>query len=623
MLVFDVESDGFLDVLTRIHCLVIRSVETGEVKRYRGADVEFGVRSLMAYAEEGEGYLVAGHNVLKFDIPAITKIYPWFRVPHRAVLDTLVLGRLMFPDLIELDTGLKAKGQLPGKLFKKHSLEAWGYRMGNYKGDFAGPWDVWTQEMEDYCVQDVEVTAALLKRFSGNPRYPALASISLEHQVLSIVDRQERHGFAFNREAAEKLFVKLAQERIRLEGKLSAVFPPFYLREKEFTPKRDNKKMGYCEGAKLTKVDLTLFNPGSRHHIANRLKARYGWKPTEFTDSGDAKIDETVLLSLPYPEAKLLAEYFTVDKRIGQLAEGNEACLKKLGPDGRMHGAVNTNGAVTGRMSHFWPNVAQTPTLKAPWGREFRDLYGTFTELKRLVGADADALELRCLAHFMAHYDGGAYVQAVIAGSKADGTDAHSVNARAIGLDPKAKVHGDETGRDVAKTWFYAFIYGAGVAKLGLILTHSHDEKVCIAAGKKSRAAFLHNLPALKQLADAVKAKAKQQGGYLRGIDGRWIRVRSEHAALNTLLQCAGAVLMKQALVILDHNLQEMGYVPGVNYEFVANVHDEWQIECDTAIAEVVAKAAPAAIVAAGVHFNFRCPLAGDSSVGRTWADTH
>jgi DNA polymerase I-like protein with 3'-5' exonuclease and polymerase domains len=263
-------------------------------------------------------------------------------------------------------------------------------------------------------------------------------------------------------------------------------------------------------------------------------------------------------------------------------------------------------------MTHAYPNIAQTPAGYSPYGEECRECF-TVPPGKKLVGADASALEGCCLAGFMARYDNGEYILVVTAGRKEDGTDVHSVTKRAIEID----------SRDDAKTWFYAYLYGAGDEKLGSILTKMRKPAANRKRGAQSRSTFVKNMPALGLLVDAVKKSAKARGGYIRGLDGRWLRVRSEHAALNTLLQSAGAVLMKRALVILDDLLQKEGYVPGVNYEFVANVHDEWQIECDEGIADNVGRLAVAAIREAGVSFAFRCPLSGEFRVGSSWAETH
>jgi DNA polymerase I-like protein with 3'-5' exonuclease and polymerase domains len=626
---FDVETDGFLDVLTRVHCLVIRDMDTGEVWSctdnwtegdFIGEDgsvlthrlgIRQGLHILSAASR------VIGHNIIGFDIPAIQKVYPDFTLSGD-VRDTLVMARVIWPRdrLKEMDYRGFNRGTFPGKLIGNHSLEAFGYRLGEYKGDFKGPWETWTPEMQEYCEQDVEVTARLWAKVQAQ-RWPE-QSTDLEHRVARIISRQERRGFTFDMEAARRLYADLVDRKAQLEAELTAVFPPLEVRT-TIIPKVNNSKLGYVKGVPAVKVRIEDFNPSSRDQIAKRLQM-LGWTPTEFTAGGKPQVDETTLSDLPYPEAKPLLEYLLVDKRIGQIATGDESWMKHVARDGRIRGSVNSNGAVTGRMTHARPNLAQVPASHSPWGEQCRSVFVAASGMT-LVGCDADALELRCLAHFMARYDDGAYVRVVLEGKKEDGTDIHSVNARALGLEPQAIAFGTLKGRDVAKTWFYAFIYGAGDEKLGLILGHPRGP-AAMKAGKRSRARFLTNLPALGKLTEAVKEAATVRK-HLKGLDGRLLFVRSAHSALNTLLQSAGALVMKKALVLLDAELIASGAKPGFHYEFVANVHDEWQIEALPECAEEVGKVAAWSIEQAGVEFGFRCPLAGQFKLGRSWADTH
>lgn len=647
--VFDLETDGLLDTVSVIHCLVIYDYSTDQITAYNnqpgGRPLADGLAILADPAT-----LVWAHNGTRYDCAVLKKLHgidiPWWRQR-----DSMVISRLVWPELAIQDMAFRKKkhgAMFPGQFTGLHTLEAWGHRLGEHKGDYKGDpalvarlfqlsgdqersekeafkrrWESWNQSMEDYCVQDVVVTRKLVNLIKAKDY--SQEAILLETQVAYILSRQEAHGFLFDEAAAVKLYAQLAQRRLELEAEVRAVFRPRYMPEgKPFTPSRDNKTMGYVAGAPLTKIKLTEFNLGSRDHVARWLGLEYGWRPEEFTNDGKPKVDDEVISKLPYKEAAPLKEYFMVAKRLGQLAEGKEAWLKKAGPDGRLHGRVNTNGAVTGRMTHSSPNMAQVPSGRAPFGHECRALF-IVPKGKKLVGADADALELRDLAGFMAAFDDGAYIKTVLEGDKSKGTDMHSVNCRALGMDPKARPFLDEgddsTGRDIAKTWFYAFIYGAGDEKLGYILTHRKGPEAQ-AVGKRARAAFLRNLPAMGLLVEKVKANAKARG-YLFGLDRRQLAVRSQHAALNTLLQSAGAVQMKKALCILDDNLQALGYVPGIHYEFVANVHDEWQIECDEDIAETVGRCAVEAIRLAGEHFKFRCPLAGAYDIGNNWAETH
>lgn len=610
--VFDLETDGLLDVCTTVHVMVVRCRSTGQRRVFRAHQMQEGLSYLDTFD------LLAGHNIIKFDIPVLTKLYGYTR-PWATLRDTMVLSRLIWADIWEEDQKLVKKGRMPSTMIGRYSLEAWGYRLGNYKGDYKGPWTHWSQEMEDYCIQDVEVTWALLDRIEASEW--AEESILLETQVAFILARQERYGFLFNQGKAVSLYARLVQRKVEIEQELQKVFTPLEVDDgPPFIPKRDNARLGYKAGVPVQKRKTLVFNPGSRDHIARWLKHLHGWKPTEFTDKGKPKIDEAVISKLPYPEAQPLKEYLMVCKRIGQVAEGDEAWLKRVGPDGRIHGSVNTMGAVTGRMTHSGPNMAQVPASYSPYGHDCRELF-CVPEGKLLVGCDADALELRDLAGYMAFYDHGQYIEAVLRGDKKAGTDIHSMNARALGLDPKGTYFDGESGRDIAKTWFYAFIYGAGDEKLGFILIRKKGA-AAKRRGKQARDDFLTNLPAMGSLVKAVKARAKTQG-WLKGLDGRRISVRSDHAALNTLLQCAGAVQMKRALCLLDDSLQLKGFTPGIHYEFVANVHDEWQIEVDHDKAEEVGRMAADAIRLAGESFAFRCPLSGEYRVGQNWAETH
>lgn len=593
-LVFDIETNGLLDKVDRVHCVVAKRIDDAG---YHSAGPDQIVQALQILMEAEE---LIGHNIIQFDIPAIQKVYPWFK-PKGKITDTLVLSRLLYADIKDLDfRNIKRDESFPKNLIGGHGLKAWGHRLGEHKGEYDGGWEEWSPEMQSYCEQDVEVNVKLYNKLMS--KEPSSESVELEHAVAHILWRQEQYGFGFNTAAAGDLYATLMGRCNDLVGMLRDRFPPWEVRT-PFTPKRDNKTRGYIKGITIYKERTQEFNPNSRDHIAEKLKEKYGWTPQDFTPEGKPKVDEEVLQALPYEEAGLLAEHFMLVKRLGALGDGKQSWINSA-KNGRLHGRVNTNGAVTGRMTHLHPNMAQVPSTRAPYGKECRGLF-IASPGKRLVGCDADALELRCLAGYMALYDGGAYIETVLRGDKSAGTDMHSQNARVLGCD-----------RDTAKTWFYAFIYGAGNFKLGSILGKGSG------AGAKSRKAFLRSLPALARLIDRVQTRARDRG-FLLGLDGRHLRVRSEHAALNTLLQSAGAIFMKKALVILDADLQAEGMTPGVHYEFVANVHDEWQIECDEDIANDVGQHAVRSIVKAGEHYGFKCPLDGNFSVGKTWADTH
>lgn len=602
MLIFDLESDGFLRVMTKIHCLHILDTATGKEYRFDNQAVHEGVK--MLHDQE-----VCGHNIIKFDIPAIQKIFPGFRV--KKAWDTLIWAQLQYPNLIDGDIKRVQAGTMPRDCIKKHSLKAYGYRMGILKGTFGETtdWKEWSQGMSDYCWQDVLVTLALYEKLSKAGTSPQ--ALELELKVATIISRQERHGFKFNRKKAVDLYAQLSQRRDELKEELQRVFRPWYKKGKEFTPKANNKRHGYVAGASMTKIKLTEFNPASRFHIADRLQKLFGWVPKEFTDDGQPKVDEDVLSKLHWPEAKLLSEYFVVQKRIGQLAEGDEdkAWLAVVEEGERIYGSVNSLGAVTRRMTHSFPNMAQVPACGKPYGAECRDLFFV-DDGHVLVGADASGLELRCLAHFMGAFDGGAYAEIVLNG------DIHTANQQAANLPT----------RNAAKRFIYAFLYGAGNELLGVLVSDegaNYSRQKFRQIGGKVKKKFMEGLPALNKLITAVQGRIKD-GQQIRSLDGQPLHCRSAHSALNLLLQSAGALIMKQALVILDEDLQAAGFVPGVDYEFCANIHDEWQIEVfDPANADTVGRMACLAITKAGEHFKFRCRLDGEYKVGWSWKETH
>lgn len=679
--------------MTTIHSLVLKDVDSGEVwschdQGESGTSIEEGVQ-ILRRADQ-----IIGHNIIDFDIPAIKKIYPRFDIPEGNVFDTLVASRLIWPEIRDQDLQLWGRQKkaferrhaawqarqepkagmghnegpplddddpepiytgFPGQLIGRHGLEAWGHRLGLHKGDYAkemkaqglDPWAAWNPEMQSYCELDVEVTEALLRKIEG--KNYAQTAFDLEHRFKWIMHKQEVFGFPFNVDGARLLQGELLARKADLEAQLSEFFPP-WIEKTPFTPKRDNKTKGWKAGVTVTKEKEITFNPGSRDHIADRLIKLRGWKPTEFTDGGTRgvrkpKVDETTLAKLPWPEAKLLVQYLLVTKRLGMIGEGAQAWLKNVGDDGRMHGMIVTNGAVTGRCTHMKPNVAQTPSVVSKkvkgddwetwleanqdavvtatnnpekdewevvlrgelgaWGYDCRELFRC-PEGWRLVGVDASGLELRCLAHFMSKWDGGAYARELLEG------DIHTANQAAAGLPTRSN----------AKTFIYAFLYGAGDEKIGSIVAPTASSQDKRRKGAALREKFLRSVPALAQLKAAINGALKSRP-YLRGLDSRELHIRSPHAALNTLLQSAGALSVKMATVIFDDEMQKRGYRWGEDYGIVAHVHDEWQTACRLEIVHDVKSIAIQSIRDAGEHFNFRCPLDGDARAGVTWADTH
>ena len=453
-----------------------------------------------------------------------------------------------------------------------NSLEAWGGRlrfpkMDMEKEDF---YRGYTEDMGIYCMNDVRLTVKLYHHITSvmSGRF-SKDSIRLEHQVKAITSRQEVNGFYLDEFKAMSLSADFSERLTDITEKMQEIFPP-----KEIQLK--------------TKVKYEPFNPGSRKQIAERLMER-GWVPEKHTEKGNVVVDETTLASIDMDEAKVLAEYLMLQKRAAQVKSWLEAINPKTG---RVHGRVLTLQTITGRMAHASPNMAQVPAVYSPYGAECRGCWTVPSDKKALVGIDASSIELRMLCHYMKDED---YTTQVVSG------DIHTYNQQLAELP----------SRDQAKTFIYALLYGAGAAKIGSIIGKGAAE------GQQIMDRFFLNLSSFQDLKTKVNKAAER--GWIAGLDKRTLHIRTVHASLNTLLQGGSAILMKRALVIFDKLIKEQG----LNAIFVANVHDEWQLEVDKDHGDVVGKLGVDAIKRAGDYYKLRCPLDGEYKVGTSWAETH
>ena len=510
---------------------------------------------------------VIGHNIIGFDIPVLNRFFGYDLFKKCKITDTLILSRLLNP---MLEGG--------------HSLRNWGEKLYKKKYEF-DQFDYFSEEMLRYCRNDVDLTEKLYN-FLSRKMTDFGKSIELEHKVAHIIQKQHEKGFMIDVVGAHMLQAKFKEDMNTLQDKVRQTFPPLKI-ETEFIPKSNNKTRGYVKGVPFTKVKFKEFNLGSRQQIGERL-IMLGWKPKKKTDKGHIIVDEKVLSEIKnIPEAELIKEFLMLQKRIAQVSSWIEATRE----DGRVHGKVITNGTVTGRMSHQSPNMAQVPAVYSPYGKECRALWIANKGYK-LVGVDASGLELRMLAHYMNDKE---YTNEIING------DIHTTNQVNAGLG----------SRDEAKTFVYAFIYGAGDKKIGTIIGRSEAD------GRRVKEKFLRTTPSLRRLREKVDGVAKKR--WLRGLDQRKILVRHPHAALNTLLQGAGACVMKKALTLLDQ------YVINKRIKAfpIVNVHDEFQYEVEDSRAEEFGNLAVQSIREAGKELKIRCPLDGKYKVGRNWAETH
>jgi DNA polymerase I-like protein with 3'-5' exonuclease and polymerase domains len=503
---------------------------------------------------------VVAHNGIGFDYPVLAKVWGYDCEAENTTKDTLVLSRLYRPTI---NGG--------------HSLKLWGKRLKFEKMDF----DVedfdggLTDEMVEYCERDAEVCYKLYQYLDSKTK-DWTAAVPLEHQVARICAKQERNGFKLDVQEAMLLQAEVQDRMWSIESSLQSIFPPI-------VTERYSEKTG-----KRLKDKVEEFNVGSRQQIAKRLKT-LGWKPTKFTPAGQAIVDEGTLDGVDIPEAKVINEYLMLQKRDGLL----KSWLKNCKSDGRVHGRVNTNGAVTGRMTHSSPNMGQIPSVSKPYGERCRKLW-TVESGNKLVGSDLSGIELRCLAHYMQDDE---YTDTILNG------DIHTKNQEAAGLPT----------RNNAKTFIYAFLYGAGAAKIGSIVDGSVKE------GQQLIDNFLREVPKLAKLKSKITRLMTKHDNNLPALDGRLLEVRSEHSALNTLLQSAGAVVAKQWLVEIHNQLD----AEGIEIKQVAMVHDEVQIECAEEVAQRVADICVEAAERAGKVLGMRCPVAAEADIGINWYDTH
>ena len=553
--------------------VVTKDIDTGEVNVWKAAN------NLVEYLKDTT--LIVAHNGISFDFQILNRLWST-KIRLSQVYDTLIASRLLNPS-IENGHSLDAWGDRMGKIKKVDYKRIWQWLMNKqeeYKGEcFNVPH---MALLEYYCIRDVEVTCNLYKHLDDELSKKGFSqeSLELEHKVAAIIAEQERNGFKLDLPFATCLLADI-------KGKMAGIYEQMQERWPPVITPRFHKTNG-----KPIKDSVDTFNPGSRKQIGEKLM-ELGWKPKDFTEKGQPIVDESVLAKVKIPEAQMIAEYLMLQKRVAQI----ESWLEAVGKDGRVHGKVITNGAVTGRMTHSSPNMAQIPNAGSIYGKECRECW-TVEGGNVLVGCDASGLELRMLAHYMK--DDG-YVKTVTEGSSKDGTDVHTQNQKAAGLET----------RDQAKTFIYAFLYGAGPAKIGSIVGGNAK------AGEKLINAFLKNTPALQRLRNTVSRYAGK--GFVPGLDGRKIWVRSEHAALNSLLQGAGAIVMKKALVLF-YDKTKVNKWP---VKLVANVHDEFQLEVPKEYATIVGEAAKASIVEAGEYYKLRCPLDGEYKIGANWRETH
>jgi len=641
--------------------------------------------------------MLIGHNIQRHDIPLITKLTGWKPRAGVLVRDTMIMARLIYPNVKASDKDLIAKGIMPaGREYQgKHTLGAWGYRLGEQKGDYAQVrraqalalgltdekaileyvWGTWNEDMHSYMLQDRETNLKLWRHL--RPDEYAQDPIVLEHRVARVCDAMERAGVPFDLKAAGELQAELTGRKHELEQKLIQHFGYWYApispdpTKALFVPKQPNKKMGYWgdegepykvtdpetgktktikpfKGYPCTKIKRVDFNPGSRDHIAKVLMDR-GWKPEKFTDGGSPQLDEETIESVVarYPEMDGLGELLMVEKRLSQLCGTDNALIQSVKDTGHIHGVINPMGTITSRGAHMFPNLGQVPSAKKPYGVAFRALFYAKYPNWVFLGADQQGLELRGLAHYLVPLDGGKYAKVVVEG------DPHWLHAQVMGLaegerDKHNKCH-TIVREDGSKRFIYAYIYGAWDLKCGEIIYEAllnarrnagdegielyikffgdpsspPDGKLLRKVGKTVRDAFLKRIDGFGTLKEKIGEQIAKRGR-IKALDGRIIPIRSDHSALNFMIQSAGAIICKRWLAdAYEECCATFKEGWDGDFCFVLWVHDEIQVCCRQEVAQAIGEILVRCARKAGDAYGFRVPLDSSFDIGANWAETH
>ncbi|CAH0343732.1 DNA polymerase [Rhizobium sp. CECT 9324] len=606
---FDIETNGLMPEVDTLHSLVLKDIDTGDVWSASSQDqhdLKLAVKELAAADYK------SGHNIISYDTPVIQHLCPGieFKGVQR---DTLIMAKMIWPvdKLKDLDFPRWRSGKLPGHMIGAHRLEAWGYRMGLMKGEYSGdvkklskefqehgdlslipewahclldvdskgkpclnPWKAWNQPMQDYCVQDVEVTQKLWELIQGHFDGTGKAAhgvawsercIDLEHRVWSHIDQEERRGFGFDRDEAVKLASNIKTRQNVLEDELVKVFGSWWQPDEVTRPAKDrnvkrndlpnitqrrvSERTGkelapyvgpplerYSTDAPYTPITRTTFNPKSRQHLGERLQTVFGWKPVEFggKNNDQAKVDETTIKGisekvLSRELREIILEFLVNSKTLGQLSDGKKSWIDLCRDDGRIHGRMDTLGTVSHRGAHMDPNKGQVPSVKKEkdgdgnevpilgwkggYGAECRTLWKPGNPRWWQTGVDASGLELRLLGHYLAPFDGGQFAERV----STPGLDIHAENAKVTGLS-----------RADTKTVTYAFLYGAGplLIGLGVGVPEEDIEALGTSSAAKNYVTFMKRImkskfiqPDLHTLAHVVKGQQVQKA-FLEGIAG-------------------------------------------------------------------------------------------------------
>lgn len=621
---------------SKLWVIVCRDIETK--KAYQFVRPDLNPREFLEFSRGISQWV--GHNILGFDWGVLQHFGLDKHIEMENILDTLVVSRLVFQ-------------ALPGG----HSVEAWGRRVGIPKSTF-DDFSKLSYELINRCVDDTQIQLKIyeeLKKYIDSPKWQE--AIKTEHICsFACANVLSKNGFNINLRNTRRLLSLVNNRLDKISTELLEAFKPKTKPIRLITPKLTAKGTlhrgdfrwitdpvldltPYEADAPFHTFEYIPFNPGSPKQCIDEL-THAGWKPKNKTDGhqdilrernpdGERlrrfelygwSLDEENLATLPdeAPEAaRKLVRWLMLDARRERLEEW----IRHADPiTSRIHQSVNHLGTWTHRASHSKPNLGNVPGEHPKYNPKGK-LYAEASQIGKLmrslfdtrgllVGTDADSIQLRVLAHYIKD---PRFTKSLISGDKKNGTDPHSLNAVALG--PICR------DRAVAKTFIYAWLLGAGVAKVADILKCTQGE------AKQSIERFISFYPGLKLLkSEGIPADARK--GFFRGFDGRLVIPKGEdqnereYYMLGGYLQNGEAVIMKKAYAIWSKQMEEEGII----YKYVNWIHDEWQIELptkDLTIAKRCGIIQVQAIEEVGRLYNLNCPLTGESKIGTNWQQTH
>lgn len=660
--IVDVEGNGLLPELTQMWCIIttppgehrfdvfvpdayyaIGATDKLTLKENESL-VLYPLSHFKDYAKQIDSWV--GHNIINYDARAMKKLGYVGDIPTKNLIDTMVLSQI---------TGPSRQGG--------HSLKSWGMRFEDYKGDWED-FSMFDWAMVDYCIQDVRVTRKLYEYMVGNTKNFSKFSVRLEHAVRGILDEMQENGFYLDEARAHTLYTEIKLKCEAMEKQIQIDFPPRKSYFKKLYPRTtaDGKMHGQdARTISNNQHDVIIddmgetyyhlytweeFNVRSTSQIVQRMN-ELGWKPVVFNEPtakmieqgkehGSPQVCEENFATLPddAPEsAKTIAQWFLYEKRLQKLDEW----FRELNPKtGCIHGRVFGCGAHTMRMTHRAPNMANISKVKTEklddgneillWGERGEystDMRACFTtrdpKKRRLVGVDLSGIQLRAFAHYAGNKE---YAEQILSG------DIHAYNRGILdailakfvaSFNPKDIIEymsmNDKQRRNVAKTFIYAYLFGAGNKKVGQILGAS--EKMQNKVGKFVKEEFVSAISGLEAFKKEISHWAKQ--GFMVALDGRLIGLPSEHIALSVALQSFEAIVMKYALVLATKKIKERG----LDALLVGIIHDECQWDVAKEHADEVGKLVVECMEETGVYLKSNLPLTGEYNIGLTWADSH